>query len=273
MLADDSFPYTTWNEALGALDDAADHPDEIPSWASANWDEASTRLLGRLADFAAGRRDSVSGAEAFYIAHLCGEKGETRAFPILCRAIAEDRHIADWLDDAVTESLPGILIRVFDGDTALLRRAVESTRGDEFARSSALAALGYLVRSRGAMSDADMRAYLHRIRRDMAPCRESVVWMTWASTVANLGYGDMRSEVAELKRDGFIPDGDFSGEEFDLRIALAASDASGLAGFEYDLIAPLSDATSSLLWLAGSQAANAGRRLRALSQRKAIDCF
>ena len=271
MLTDDSFPYAAWDDALSALDDIANPAGEILSWASASWEEASTRLLGRLAEFAAGRRESVSGGEAFYIAHLCGEKGETRAFPILCRMIAEDRHIADWLDDAVTETLPGILIRVFDGDTAMLRRAVESARGDEFARASALAALGYLVRSRGAMSDADMRAYLRRIRRDMAPWRQSVLWLTWASTVANLGYGDMRSEVAELKRDGFIPDGDFNGDEFDLRMALAQSDASGLAGFEYDLIVPLSDATSSLLWLAGSEAANAGRRLRALAKRKVVD--
>jgi hypothetical protein len=278
MPAESSFPYTSWDDALRALDDIADPPREILSWASANWDEASTRFLARFAEFAAGRRGSVPGAEAlyaeaFYVAHLCGEKGETRAFPILCRLIAEDRRIADWLDDAVTETLPGILIRAFNGDTALLRHAVESVRGDEFARASALAALGYLVRARSAMSDADMRAYLRRIRRDIAPCRESVLWLTWASTVANLGYVDMRSEVAELKRDGFIPDGDFSGEEFDLRVALAGSDASGLAGFEYDLIAPLDDATSRLLWLAGSEAANAGLRLRAMVRRTTVDRF
>jgi Protein of unknown function (DUF1186) len=272
MLSDTS-PKTPWNDALRAFDDIADPPREILSWALANWDDASTRLVGFLAEFAAGPRDSVSGAEAFYVVHLCGEKGETRAYPILCRLIAEDRRIVDWLDDAVTETLPGIVIRVFDGDTALLRHAVESPRGDEFARASALAALGYLVRARGAMSDADMRAYLRRIRRDMAPCRESVLWLTWAATVADLGYADMRSEVADLKRDGFIPEGDFNGQEFDLRIGLAQSDASGLAGFEYDLIAPLDDATSSLLSLAGFEAAQAGRRLHAIAQQILVDRF
>ena len=275
MLEDNSFPNTSWDDALRALDDIADPPCEILSWALENWDDASTRLLARLAEFAAGRgrRDSVSGAEAFYIAHLCGEKGESRAYPILCRLIAEDRQMANWLDDAVTETLPGILIRVFDGDPAVLRHAIESARGDEFARASALAALGYLVRARGAMSDGDMQAYLRRIRRDMAPQRESVLWLSWASTVANLGYADMRQAVADLKRDGFIPEGDFSGEEFDLRIGLAQSDACGLAGFEYDLIAPLCDATSSLLDLAGFEAAQAGRRLREAAQRKTVARF
>ncbi len=264
MLGYDTVPVTTWDEALNALADIEQPPREILTWASAHWDDASTRLIDRLGEFAAGRRDTVSGAEAFYIVHLCGEKGDGRAYPILCRLIAEDRRIADWLDDAVTETLPGILIRVFNGDAALLRRAIESAGGDEFARASALAALGYLVRARAAMSDDGMRAYLRRIRREMAPRRDSVIWMTWASTVASLGYKDMRSEVAALERDGYIPEGDFDREQFDLRIERAQSDASGLAAFAYDLIAPLDDATSTLLSLAGVEAAAAGRRLGAL---------
>jgi len=268
MLAEEKTAVSTWDDALLALGAIDDPPLEILSWASAHWDDASSNLLRRLGEFAAGRRDSLSPIEAFYVVHLCGEKGETRAYPILCRLVGEDRNIADWLDDAVTETLPGILIRVFNGDTVPLRRAVESARGDEFARASALAALGYLVRARGAMSDGDMRAFLRRIRRDMALRRESVLWLTWASTVASLGYGDMRSEVAELKRDRFIPDGDFGVEDFDLRFALARSDASGLEGFRYDLVAPLVDATSAILSLAGAEAAEAGRRLRGFAAPK-----
>jgi hypothetical protein len=266
-------PIITWDDALQALDDIADPPREILSWASAHWDEASTRLIQRLDEFAAGRRESVSGAEAFYIAHLCGEKAETRAYPILCRLIAEDRQIAEWLDDAVTETLPGVLIRVFDGDTVPLRRAIESAKGDEFARASALAALGFLVRARGAMSDDDMRAYLRGVRRDMAPRRASVLWMTWASSVASLGYRDMRSEVVRLERAGYLPDADFGGEEFDVRIALAHSDASGLAGFAYDLVEPLHDATTALLSLAGAEVAQSARRLRGVAAQKLSNRF
>ena len=270
MLTDDMRAITTWRDALVALDDIEDPPSEALSWASSHWDDGSTRLIGRLAEFASRRSDAVSGAEAFYIAHLCGEKGETRAYPILCGLIGEDRRIADWLDDAVTETLPGILIRVFDGDAVLLRRAIESERGDEFARASALGALGYLVRARGAMSDDDMRAFLRRIRRDTAPRGDSIVWLTWAMTIACLGYADMRAEVAGLRRDGYIPEGDFSGGDFDLRIRLAQSDASGLAAFERDRIAPLADATTALLLLAGAEAAARARQLRAFLP-KAVD--
>ena len=166
MQIDETTSPFTWVDALHALDDIEDPPREILSWASANWDAVSARLIGRLGEFAAGRRKAFSEAVAFYIVHFCGEKAETRAYPILCRLIGEDRRIAEWLDDAVTETLPGILIRVFNGDSAPLRRAVESAKGDEFARASALAALGYLVRAKGAMSDDDMRAYLMRIRQE-----------------------------------------------------------------------------------------------------------
>jgi hypothetical protein len=272
MLIDETVAMT-WDNALVALDDIENPPRQVLSWASANWDDASTQLIARLSQFAAGRRDKVSGAEAFYIAHLCGEKAEKRVYATLCRLISEDRHIVEWLDDAVTETLPGILIRVFDGDTVLLRRAIESERGDEFARASALAALGYLVRAQVAMTDDDMRAYLRRIRRDMAPRRESVLWLTWASVVASLGYKDMRAEVAGLKREGFIPDGDFSGDDFDLRVGLARSDALGLAAFEYDCIAPLADATSAILSLAGAETAAAGRRLRGFAANAADSRF
>ncbi|RBP06513.1 uncharacterized protein DUF1186 [Roseiarcus fermentans] len=264
MPTDTTLP-TTWNDALKALDDIEDPPREVLSWASANWDAAATRLVERLGEFAAGRRDRVSAAEAFYIAHLCGEKAETRAFPILCRLIAEDPRIADWLDDAVTETLPGILIRVFDGDAARLRNAIESEAGDAFARASALAALGYLVRARAAMTDGDMRAFLRRLRRDAAPRRESVFWLIWASTAADLGFAGMRAEVADLRREGFIPEGDFSRADFDARVALARSDATGLRAFAFDFVTPLDDATSAILTMAGVQAAQAARRLQALS--------
>ncbi len=268
MPIDQTAPTKAWVDALQALDDIEDPPREILSWASGNWDDVSTRLLGRLDEFAAGRRAAFSGAEAFTIVHFCGEKAETRVYPILCRLIGEDRRIAEWLDDAVTETLPGILIRVFNGNSAPLRRAVESAKGDEFARASALAALGYLVRAKGAMSDDDMRAYLMRIRQEAGPRRESVFWMTWVTTVANLGYSDMRSEVEALIRSGFFPEGDFTREEFDLRVACARSDASGLAGFRSDLVAPLEDASAAILSLVGAAANHAGRSLRTLARQK-----
>jgi uncharacterized protein DUF1186 len=94
-----------------------------------------------------GDRSETAGDELFYILHLCGEKGEVRAYEPTCRLIADDPNIDAWLGDAVTENLAGILIDTFDGDLGPLMTAIESPAGSEFARSAALEALGFLARA------------------------------------------------------------------------------------------------------------------------------
>ncbi len=134
---------------------------------------------------------------------------------------------------------PGILIKVFDGDIEPLTRAIESPRGDEYARASALEALGYLVRAKGVLSDEDMRDYLRRLRRDAAPRDESIFWLAWAMTAADLGYEDLRNEVAILMKDGFIEKRDFKLEDFDRSLEVTRNDPAGLAGFRRDSVYPL----------------------------------
>lgn len=227
-------------------------PRAAMQWALDNWSEASPRLLARLSDFEAqgGRRLFDSGGlEASYIVHLCGERGETRAYAPLCRMIANDRNIGEWLGDAVTETLPGILIRIFDGDVEPLKTAIEAPAGYEFARASALAALGYLVRARGVAGDDDMRDYLRRIRKGTQPRRSSIVWLAWAATAANLGYLDLRRDVERLIAKQFLPGSEFDRDAFDRQAALARSDPAGLAGFENDVVSPMQGAIAALEYL------------------------
>ena len=204
-------------------------------------------LFTVFAAFAARwRACDVGGRDAFYTALLCGVQAEFGAYAPLCRLIACDRNIDDWLGDAVTETLPGILINVFGGDPNLLKRAIESPVGYEFARASALAALGYLVRSRRLVGDEGMRDYLRRLRLDMQPRRCSIVWLAWAETAANLGYADLRGDVERLIAIGFIPGSEFDLDAFDRQGALACADAAGLAGFESDFVCPLENAIGEL---------------------------
>ena len=235
------------DEALRQMADGEELPRAALQWALDHWEDTSPHFLSRLRAFAAaGDNSGAAGDEVFYILHLCGEKGETRAYAPLCGVIARDTDIDDWLGDAVTGTLPGILIKTFDGDIGPLQSAIESPYGDEFARASALSALGYLVRARGVMSDADMRAYLRHIRRDVEPRCDSIIWMTWAATAANLGFSDLRLDVALLNKDEFIAKGEFDPDRFDRQIELARSDPTGLAGFERDWVSPLNDAIATL---------------------------
>ena len=235
------------DEALRQFSEGEEFPHRAMQWALERWSDAAPRFIARLRAYAAGSNRSVAAMDAlFVIIHLFGEKHEERAYAPLCQMIADDDAIEDLLGDAVIETLSGILIGVFDGDTEPLRRAIESEAGDEFARAAALEALGYLVRAKGAMSDADMRAYLRRLRREMKPRGDSFLWTTWAATAANLGYDDLRLDVATLNKDEWIGEFEFTLTDFDGQSRLAHEDAAGLAGFEADGIRPFANAIETL---------------------------
>jgi Protein of unknown function (DUF1186)/SEC-C motif len=235
------------DQVLQQFRTGGDLPSDAMRWARDHWEQAAPRFIARLRAFAAGGDDSEAAEdEIFYILHLCGEKGETRAYEPLCRMIAEDPYLEEWLGDATTETLPGILIKVFDGDATPVTRAIEAPRGDEYARASALAAFGYLVRAKGFLDDEKMRLYLRRLRREAAPRGASVFWTIWAQIASALGYPDLRIDVAMLTKDGFIDPGDFSLEDFDEDVALAREDPDGLAGFRNERIGPLDDAVGTL---------------------------
>jgi hypothetical protein len=235
------------DEALRQFVDAEELPRAAMQWALDHWNEASPRFIAKLRAFAAGgNRTDAASEELFYIVHLCGEKHDERAYTPLCALIGEGDEACDFLGDGVTETLHGILVNVCDGDLAPLKRAIESEEGDEFARAAALDALGYLVRARSVLSDDEMRAYLKRLRREMRPRGESYVWGTWAATAANLGYDDLRLDVATLNKDEFIGEFEFSLADFDKQMKLVREDPSGLAGFEADGVRPFDGAIETL---------------------------
>ena len=191
------------DEALRRLADPAGFPKDAMEWALAHWDEAAPRFIGRLRAWATrGSVPPEAADEAFFILHLCGDKGEAGAYEPLCRLIASGADPHPWLGDAVTETLPGIFIKLFDGDAEPLVRVIESPKGDAFAQSSALAALAYLVRARGAMNDEDMRGLLHKLSREAKPSDDMIFWMTWAEAAAKLGYEDLRADLARLNAEG-----------------------------------------------------------------------
>ena len=159
------------DEALRQFGDAEEMPRAALQWALDHWEAAAPRFVARLRAFAAGpaARDEIAEDEVFFIVHLCGEKRDARAYAPLCRLIGESDEAIDFLGDAVTETLSGILINVCDGDPQPLMEAIESERGDEFARAAALEALGWL-RARVRFSATKRCAPISaRLRREMKP--------------------------------------------------------------------------------------------------------
>jgi hypothetical protein len=236
------------DEALRQFANAQEMPRVALQWALDHWEAAGPRFIARLRAFAASpaARDEIAEDEVLFIVHLCGEMRDARAYAPLCRLIGESEEAIAFLGDAVTETLGGILINVCDGDPHPLMGAIESEGGDEFARVAALKALGWLTRERAILSDEEMRAYLARLRLEMKPRDESYLWQSWAETVANLGYDDMRSEVANLHADGWVDPREFGLKHFDEQVKLARKHSSGLAGFEADGVKPFENVIDTL---------------------------
>lgn len=234
------------DEALRLFAENEAFPREAMDWALAHWDEVSARFIARLRAFAAGGGDAVTEDQVFCIVHLCAQAHETRAYEPLCRMIAADPDIERWLGDAVTETLPGILINTFDGDLEPLTRAIESPKADEAARGSALAALGYLVRSKGAMGEEAMRAYLRQLRRDGRPREAEGLWLGWGETAAALGLDDLKRELVLLHKEGVLDPRVFGLDDFDSFAAFAHEDPTGLGGFDKCQVGPLDDAVGKL---------------------------
>jgi hypothetical protein len=229
------------------LSDADRFPREALQWALDNWDDASPRLVSRLRAYAAGAAGPRPSLDAlFFIVHLCGERSDARAYAPVCEIIANDRTLGDWFGDAVAETLPNILINICDGDDGPLKRAIESPKGDAFARGAALSALGYLARARNLLADDEMREYLAKLAREMKPRAEDAVWTAWAFTVAQLGYETMRAEVARVFSKGWIVREDAGLDDFYAELRLSRRDADGLAAFHEAGIAPFGSTIQTL---------------------------
>ena len=173
-------------------------PREALQWSLDHWDEAAPRFISKLRAFAGGATMSDSDLSSlFFAVHLCGEKHEERAYVPLCECLGREIDLEAWLGEALTVTLPGILINVFDGDIEPLQRLYESAPANVWARVVALFALGYLVRSNGVMSDEAMRAYLSEQGARLSDNDpDGGLGYGWVTTIGALGYDTMGAEVA-----------------------------------------------------------------------------
>lgn len=235
------------DEAIQTLNADDGFPRAAMEWALAHWDEVAPRFVARLRVAASrGKVAEDAACAMFYLVHLAGERGELRAYEPLCRLIALDADIDGWLGDGSTETLPGILIRVFDGDVAPLVGAVSAPGGDVHAKVSALAALVWLVQEREAMARAELRALFADLARNPALAPHEVFWEAWASFAAHFGWADLRPEVARQNRLGALPGKAFDAREFDDILTRVRRDPSDRTELERFGARPFEDAIGTL---------------------------
>ena len=210
------------DEAMRRFADGGEFPRDALQWALDNWEHAAPRFIAKLRAYAAGGSGSDVNLDVlFYIIHLCGEKCDSRAYVPVCDVIANDETIDVWFGEAATGNLTRILINLCDGDAEPLKRALEAPEADEYARAAAMQALAYVVRVKGVLDDAEMRAYLSRLASEMQPRAQNSVWQAWAFAIAQLGYEPLRGEVARVFSKRWIDPLEASLDEFYFDLQLA----------------------------------------------------
>jgi uncharacterized protein len=220
-------------------------PRASMQWALDHWNEAGPAFIDLLEHYAGGVERSDRSREAlFFVIHLLGEKAEARAFGPLCRLLRDQEAAEDVLGDAITETLPQILISTFDGNLSVLKELIENPAAEEWARSAALGATGFLTRI-GRIPDDEMRAYLLHLHAELQPRAESPVWVGWVLAVAHLGYDDYAKLVKSVV-ERFIDPFCMRIEDFQHDLQRTLDDPERMAGFEYDRLRPFEGAIDRL---------------------------
>lgn len=226
------------------------------------------RLLERAAD--GEPLAEVEEAALFYFVHLLGELGEKRAYPPLMRLLAGNaKRIERVLGDGITETLPGIIISVFDGTTDALYGVMNAPEAHEFARDAAFVAWAYYVTT-GDIPTEEARQYLAACPERLEPRGESYVWVSWAQAVAVLGLADLAPRVREVVEAGRLPEFTLDYAEFErlLRESLDTTDRE--AFLESERMAPFTDTIGTLSrWHGFSEQYHRSRRRAEIAERAA----
>src|SRR5258708_22756189 len=236
----------TVDQAIAAFAEGTEVPRNAAlRWALDHWDQAAPRFLAMLEAYTDGTDDTDSTVDSlFFIIHLFGDRGDQRAYRTLCRLMLdEDRLTAVLGDTACVETLKGILIKCFDGDTMPLRFVVESTEAESITRGEALLTLAWLARD-GRWPEQEMRDYLRFLLREMRPREEDYVWYNWVVVAALLGYKEFMGESSKLIKDGLVPEDWLTMAEFPE--LLASGDPVGKEGLLAEEVEPFDDVIESL---------------------------
>lgn len=188
----------TLDEILDSLRFSEALPVETLNYCVAHPDVATPKFLEDL------RRVAEGGAvtEADYTVllaglHVLGQLREPAAYrPLAALLHRDDAVLERLLGDAMTETVPNILIAVFDGDPAPLEGLIEDTAATEFARVAALTAWTAWVFDGGLPRD-QAEAQLARWFDTLQPREDTYLWVSWVEAAAGLGLHGLTDQAAE----------------------------------------------------------------------------
>lgn len=198
----------TVQDILDGLDsDSGVLPIGALEQAIARWDEVAPVLVPHIEAYADGRDRSGHAIDlAFYGLYLMAQQRDTRAFRMLCTLLLDAKASDDALSDGVTEEVPSMLVRTYDGDPTPLRTLIEAPDANEAGRDTAFEVLAWLTAA-GRIDRDETARYLRGLFTTLQPQGPSQAWLGWQSAIAHLGLDKLRPMVAKAFSRGWIDDG------------------------------------------------------------------
>jgi uncharacterized protein len=198
-----------------------------------------------------GELSHDQGNLLFWGIHVLASARRTELFQPLMRLVRQrsEDDLRRILGGARTETLPKIIISVFDGDTGTLIDACADSRIDSFVRWGLIGALARLTFD-GVVARDTMMAFLDRFEREPLAAADDDAWQGWQDAIYLLGLEEMRERLRAACRSGRFdqPEGELEFCEEHLTIAcnLAPGDPSLFDQANYR---PMRDPVQELQWV------------------------
>ena len=210
------------------------------------WSQAREPLLDALRAYASGENRSPENAETvFFGLHLLAEKRETEALDPLLAVALEGETLYDMIGDATAETLPAILISLYDGDPGKLKRLIEAAGADPWARVAALECYAWLVAS-GELPPEAGQDYLRSLFETLEPREAHPVWYGWQGCVALLGLAELEPLAARAFRAGYVENEIMEFEDFQADLRAYRAVAHRRDSFAVRGLQPIDDALDAL---------------------------
>lgn len=188
----------------------------------------------------------------FWGIHILGASKHTALFQPLLRLIRRDReqYLEQLLGDAVTATLPQVLIATFDGNAEQLIEAAADRTADSFVRWSLLETLAQVTFD-GRIPRQTTWGFLDRFEREPLADPDDSVWEGWVDAITHLGFSDLFDSVRRVWDAGWIPpdmaDRDLVEGRFAEALSLPPGDPTMFIKYGRK---PLNDPAETLAWVA-----------------------
>ena len=150
--------------------------------------------------------------------------------------------------DACTETVPSIVLSVFDGDPGPLIAVIEDRAVDGLVRWGLLEVLARLTFD-GAVARETALAVLDRFDRERLAGDGDPAWEGWQEAVVLLGLGGLADRVRAAWDDGRCPQRDVDKLDWEERLSKACADPADAGRFELSRVERLDDPVAALGWM------------------------